>query len=130
MEEYRKYCSERFCLCQISNYHGNETGTYHDWRIWDGTTTRTIGDLPIELRSLEIQCVWGDEALEERIASGTYRGQQMFCFFPFRCKKMRDSEVITSASFLSFKGEQKKSRIAAIKIIVVAKRCCPSYTSM
>jgi hypothetical protein len=57
---------------------GTKPGTYQDWRIWDGTTTRTIGELPISLRSLELQSVWGDEALEERISSGTYRGQQMF----------------------------------------------------
>lgn len=67
-----------FAFAKFRITMGTKPGTYHDWRIWDGTTTRTIGDLPIELRSLEIQCVWGDEALEERIASGTYRGQQMF----------------------------------------------------
>jgi hypothetical protein len=57
---------------------GTKPGTYHDWRIWDGTTTRMVGELPIPLRSLELQGVWGDEALEERISSGAYRGHQMF----------------------------------------------------
>jgi hypothetical protein len=56
---------------------GTKPGVYHDWRIWDGTHRKAIGDLPAPLRSLELECVWGDEALEERIVAGTYRGDRM-----------------------------------------------------
>ena len=45
-------------------------GTYNNWYLWDGQKQRFIGRLPPELRSLEIEQVWGDELLEERIASG------------------------------------------------------------
>jgi len=50
--------------------NGSQPGTYHDWGLWDGRNTRVIGDLPADLRSLELKQVWGDELLEERIASG------------------------------------------------------------
>jgi hypothetical protein len=45
-------------------------GTYNNWYLWDGQEQRFIGQLPPELRSLEIELVWGDEILEERIAYG------------------------------------------------------------
>ena len=57
---------------------GTKPGVYHDWRIWDGKNTVSIGDLPEQMRSLELKSVWGDEALEERIVAGTYRGDRMF----------------------------------------------------
>src|SRR5579863_2817556 len=46
---------------------GTKPGVYDDWRVWDGFHTRKIGKLPEELRSLELKCIWGDEALEQRI---------------------------------------------------------------
>ena len=57
---------------------GKKPGEYHDWRIWDGKSTVMIGDLPENLRGLELKVVWGDEGLEERIVDGTYRGNHMF----------------------------------------------------
>ena len=45
-------------------------GQYDNWWLWDGQERRFIGKLPVELRSLEIEQVWGDELLEERIATG------------------------------------------------------------
>jgi Immunity protein 26 len=57
---------------------GTKPGTYHDWRVWDGRQTVKVGDLPDNMRSLELLSVWGDEALENRIISGTYSGDEMF----------------------------------------------------
>ena len=57
---------------------GTKPGTYDTWWIWDGKKETKIGKLPEHLRSLELKCVWGDEALEERIVAGTYRGDFMF----------------------------------------------------
>jgi hypothetical protein len=45
-------------------------GTYENWWIWDGKGDHFIGKLPTKLRSLELQLVWGDELLEERIQTG------------------------------------------------------------
>jgi len=45
-------------------------GTYKNWWIWDGQKDQFIGKLPTGLRSLELKCVWGDELLEDRIATG------------------------------------------------------------
>lgn len=45
-------------------------GVYENWWLWDGGKQRFIGKLPPELRELELELVWGDELLEERIASG------------------------------------------------------------
>jgi hypothetical protein len=45
-------------------------GTYENWWLWEGGEPRFIGKLPPELRSLEIELVWGDELLEQRIATG------------------------------------------------------------
>jgi hypothetical protein len=56
---------------------GTKPGTYDDWAIWDGLKTIKIGRLPVEYRSLELKCVWGDEGLEERILQGSYRGRHM-----------------------------------------------------
>src|SRR6202012_3888115 len=53
---------------------GTKPGTYNDWTIWDGSTTIRLGKLPVEYRSLELKCVWGDEGLEERILQAYYRG--------------------------------------------------------
>lgn len=50
---------------------GTKPGTYHDWRIGDGQKWEFVGDLPVACRSLEMWVVWGDELLENRIASGT-----------------------------------------------------------
>lgn len=57
---------------------GTKPGTYSDWRIWDGVLTKKVGALPVSYRSLELECVWGDEGLEERIVAGTYRGDSMY----------------------------------------------------
>ena len=43
-----------------------------------GRPWASTGDLPAPMRSLELKSVWGDEALENRIVSGTYRGEEMF----------------------------------------------------
>jgi hypothetical protein len=61
--------------CQILENSGKATsatkpGTYDNWWIWDGEKDRFVGKLPKKLRSLEHKFVWGDERLEERIASG------------------------------------------------------------
>ena len=45
-------------------------GSYDNWWIWDGQTEVPIGRLPSKLRSLERRALWGDEALEQRIATG------------------------------------------------------------
>ncbi len=47
-----------------------QPGVYTNWWIWDGGERRFIGKLPPELRSLEVECGWGYELLEERIATG------------------------------------------------------------
>jgi hypothetical protein len=52
-------------------------GVYHDWRIWDGSATRFVGELPPEDRNLELLCTWGDEALEERILTREARGDKL-----------------------------------------------------
>jgi hypothetical protein len=57
---------------------GTKPGVYHDWRIWDGTNTVWIGDLPENLRKLQLKGISGYETLEERIVAGTYRGDRMF----------------------------------------------------
>jgi hypothetical protein len=56
---------------------GMKPGTYRDWSVWDGAKTIKIGDLPEQYRPLELKSVWGDQALEERIVAGTYRGDKM-----------------------------------------------------
>jgi Immunity protein 26 len=56
---------------------GTKPGIYHDWRIWDGKNTVSVGNLPEHMRSLELKQVWGDEGLEERIVAGSYRGDRM-----------------------------------------------------
>lgn len=45
-------------------------GTYENWWLWEGGQQRFIGKLPPELRSLEVEVVWGYEMLEHRIATG------------------------------------------------------------
>lgn len=45
-------------------------GKYDHWWLFDGYTQRFIGVLPPEWRSLEVEVVWGDEMLEQRIATG------------------------------------------------------------
>jgi hypothetical protein len=49
---------------------GTKPGVYANWWLWDGRDRRYIGILPAELRSLELEMVWGDELLEERIVKG------------------------------------------------------------
>jgi len=66
-----------FTFRQFRQAMGTKPGTYHDWRIWDGKNTFNIGNLPEHMCSLELKQVWGDEALEERIVAGTYRGDRM-----------------------------------------------------
>jgi len=45
-------------------------GTYENWWLWSGAERRFIGKLPAEMRSLEVEQVWGYEILAERIATG------------------------------------------------------------
>jgi hypothetical protein len=68
---------ENFRFPRFRNTSGTKPGVYHDWHIWDGVESVRIGDLPSELRTLELEQVWGDEGLEERIVAGTYRGDAM-----------------------------------------------------
>jgi hypothetical protein len=49
---------------------GSKPGIYHDWKIGDGQNWQPIGDLPPDLRSLEMWLVWSDESLEKRIVTG------------------------------------------------------------
>jgi hypothetical protein len=67
-----------FIFPQFRTTMGTKPGTYHDWRIWDGKNIVMIGNLPETMRCLELKQIWGDEGLEERIASGIYRGDYMF----------------------------------------------------
>jgi hypothetical protein len=69
---------ENFTFPKFRQTMGTKPGTYHDWRIWDGKDTIFIGDLPEELRALQLESVWSDQALERRIVAGTYRGDLMF----------------------------------------------------
>ena len=69
---------KQFVFPKFRNTIGTKPGVYHDWHIWDGKESRRIGDLPLDLRSLELEMVWGDEGLEERIVAGTYRGDKMY----------------------------------------------------
>ena len=57
---------------------GTKPGTYDSWRIWDGKREIKIGNLPEQMRSLELKCIWGCDALADRIVAGTYRGDRMF----------------------------------------------------
>lgn len=66
-----------FVLPKFRFTMGTKPGTYDDWRIWDERKTRRVGKLPAELRSLELKCVWGCEALAERIVAESYRGDHM-----------------------------------------------------
>lgn len=45
-------------------------GTYDRWWLWDGKKEWFIGRLSTELCGLEQRAVWGDELLEQRIATG------------------------------------------------------------
>ena len=47
-----------------------KAGIHENWWLWDGQNERFIGKLPKELHKLEQRAVWGDELLEERIATG------------------------------------------------------------
>jgi hypothetical protein len=58
-----------FTFPRFRSTYGTKPGTYDDW-IWDGAHREFVGRLPPELRPLEIKLVWGDELLEDRIASG------------------------------------------------------------
>jgi len=59
-----------FHLPLFRSTSATKPGTYDNWWLWDGRNERFIGKLPPELRSLELRVVWGDELLEERIATG------------------------------------------------------------
>ncbi|MCL4517012.1 MAG: immunity 26/phosphotriesterase HocA family protein [Firmicutes bacterium] len=61
---------EGFVFPKFRWTNGGKPGIYHDWKIWDGEQVVFVGDLPPEYRSLELFCVWGDELLEDRIATG------------------------------------------------------------
>jgi hypothetical protein len=45
-------------------------GTHDNCWLWDGRKERFVGKLSPEQRQLELRLVWGDELLEERIATG------------------------------------------------------------
>lgn len=59
-----------FHFPKFRSTHGAKPGVYDDWSLWDGEKKEFVGRLPPQLRSLEIELVWGDELLEERIATG------------------------------------------------------------
>lgn len=59
-----------FTFPKFRSTYGTKPGIYDDWWIWDGTQREFVGRLPPGLRPLEVKLVWGDELLEERIASG------------------------------------------------------------
>lgn len=69
---------EPFVFPHFRQTMGTKPGVYQDWQLWDGNKSTRIGKLPAHLRSLELECVWGDEGIEERIMAGTYRGASMF----------------------------------------------------
>ncbi len=50
--------------------NGYAAGVYGDWSLWDGASHRFIGVLPTSFRKFEKLVIWGDELVEERIASG------------------------------------------------------------
>ena len=45
-------------------------GKYDNWWLFDGRSQRFIGELPPELRCLEVEVAWGYELLGQRIATG------------------------------------------------------------
>src|SRR2546430_8089315 len=47
-------------------------GVFNNWYIWDGEQERFIGNLPEELRELEMRCVWSAAILEDRIMGGPW----------------------------------------------------------
>jgi hypothetical protein len=69
---------EGFVLPKFRDTMGTKPGTYHDWSIWNGRKHSKLGDLPEDLRTLELKSIWGCEALADRIVAGTYRGDRMF----------------------------------------------------
>ena len=50
--------------------NGTKPGKYKDLWIREGNNNTFVGELPEHYRSLEMECVWGDELLEERIVTG------------------------------------------------------------
>jgi hypothetical protein len=52
---------------------GIKPGVYHDWKIWDGTDMKFIGELPVDLQNLEFLCGWSPQALEKRLLTGKNR---------------------------------------------------------
>ena len=68
---------EGFRFPKFRSTNGTKPGVYHDWRIWDGEKEVFVGDLPPEYRSLEVESVWGDELLEQRIATGVNHHDQL-----------------------------------------------------
>ena len=61
---------EEFVFPKFLYTHGTKPGVYDDWMVWDGGEMTFLGKLPPGLRGLEHKCIWGDELLEERIATG------------------------------------------------------------
>jgi hypothetical protein len=59
-----------FDFPRFRHFYGSGPGTYQNWRIWDGRERTFLGALPPELRQLEVEVVWTDIALENRIATG------------------------------------------------------------
>lgn len=59
-----------FIFPKFKYTYGTKPGKYHDWSIWDGAKYTDVGNLKPEYHSLELLCIWGDELLEERIATG------------------------------------------------------------
>ncbi len=52
---------------------GRRLGRHRDWKIYDGARLILIGDLPPEYRSLEFLCAWSPQLVEQRIATGKNR---------------------------------------------------------
>ena len=61
---------DNFKFPEFRSSFGTLPGVYTDWWIRDRDQSRFVGPLPPELRKLELDQVWGDELLEERIATG------------------------------------------------------------
>lgn len=59
-----------FKFPQFRSSFGSVPGKYSDWWIRDRNGSVFVGRLPLHMRELELDQVWGDELLEERIVSG------------------------------------------------------------
>jgi hypothetical protein len=61
---------EGFVFPTFRYTHSTQPGAHHDWNLWNGDAYIPVGTLAPEHRSLELLCVSGYLALEERIANG------------------------------------------------------------